>query len=532
VTWPEGPICGPCFTTAARNYGSCAFCGNERLLPGRSAAGQDICRDCAGITTNLDCDNCGREAERLRGGHCARCVLTGDLEQILKPHTPPDMRIKRLITELAAVPRPESIITWMRHPVTAALLTKIGSRELQLSHDAFDALPSSRSLEHLREMLVHHHMMPNRGDPRLARFETWLERRLETLQPAPAIHTPIEQFARWHHLRRLRENTDPTRNMDNATRCAKQEITEAGKFLRWLLDEHHATINDLQQGHLDTYLSEGTTTRTAVRNVIQWRARAGIARPFKTRYRTARTTPLASSRQRLELIKTVAEAEHVVLSTRIAALILLLYGTPVSKICELHTRRRQHDTGTNHDQRRGSPCTYTRSATPPVPRTPCSAGKPPHNEPPIRLALSRNPRRTTHLRTITNAAATQPWDRHPSVSKRCIARSRQGDRPRLPSRSPGLLHPGHEHPRRSRRRPNGHLPSDQKATRTARLTASAACGFELVEMRSPTDFTSSPSQLGMDLRTLTRGSSTSSRYPAPQMLHAGVTYFVLVTTAI
>ena len=64
-------------------------------------------------------------------------------------------------------------------------------------------------------------------------------------------------------------------------------------------------------------------------------ARAGIARPFKTRYRTARTTLLASSRQRLELIKTVADAEHVVLSTRIAALILLLYGTPVSKICEL-----------------------------------------------------------------------------------------------------------------------------------------------------------------------------------------------------
>jgi hypothetical protein len=67
-------------------------------------------------------------------------VLTGDLEQILKTHAPPDMRIKRLITELAAVPRPESIITWMRHPVTAALLTKVGTRELQLSHDAFNAL--------------------------------------------------------------------------------------------------------------------------------------------------------------------------------------------------------------------------------------------------------------------------------------------------------------------------------------------------------------------------------------------------------
>jgi hypothetical protein len=125
--------------------------------------------------------------------------------------------------------------------------------------------------------------------------------------------------------------------MDNATRCAKQEITEAGKFLRWPLDEHNTTINNLQQAHLDAYLCEGTTTRSKVRNFIQWRARAGIARPFKTRYRTVATTPLASSRQRLDLIKTVAEAEHVALSTRIAALILLLYGTPVSKICNSHS---------------------------------------------------------------------------------------------------------------------------------------------------------------------------------------------------
>jgi hypothetical protein len=183
VQWPEGPICCPCFTTAARTYGQCAFCGAERLLPGRSPSGQDLCRDCAAITTNMECDKCGREAERLRGGHCARCVVTADLEQILKPHTPPDMRITRLITELAAVPRPESILIWMRHPVTADLLAKIGRRELQLNHDAFDAMPPSRSLEHLREMLVHHHMMADRGDPRLARFETWLEKRLETLQP-------------------------------------------------------------------------------------------------------------------------------------------------------------------------------------------------------------------------------------------------------------------------------------------------------------------------------------------------------------
>lgn len=69
----------------------------------------------APASPELNCDTCGREGERLRGGQCERCVVTGDLEQILKPHTPPDLRVKRLVTELAAVPRPESIITWM-HP--------------------------------------------------------------------------------------------------------------------------------------------------------------------------------------------------------------------------------------------------------------------------------------------------------------------------------------------------------------------------------------------------------------------------------
>lgn len=245
------------------------------------------------------------------------------------------MRIKRLVVELAAVPRPESIITWMRQPATALLLTKIGTRELHLSHEAFNAEPPSRSLEHLREMLVSHRMMPDRGDRHLARFQRWLDQRLLTLHDTPAIATPIEQFARWHHLRRLLENTNTGSDMDNATRSAKQEITEAGKFLTWLLTEHRTAIDNLTQAQLDIYLSEGTTTRTLVRNFIQWRARTGIAPPLETRYRIARATPLASTRQRLDLIKHAVEADDVILSTRIAALLLLLFGTPVTRICEL-----------------------------------------------------------------------------------------------------------------------------------------------------------------------------------------------------
>jgi hypothetical protein len=42
----------------------------------------------------------------------------------------------------------------------------------------------------------------------------------------------------------------------------------------------------------------------------------------------------------------VAEADHVVLSTRIAGLILLLYGTPVRKIYWAHYLRVLNDSKT------------------------------------------------------------------------------------------------------------------------------------------------------------------------------------------
>lgn len=306
------------------------------MTPGRSPqGGQPICRDCAGITTALDCTKCGREAERLRGGHCARCVVAADLTAVLRPHDPPDLRLKRLLCELAAVSRPESIITWMRGKAAAELLKQIGDRDLALSHSAFDDLPPGRHVEHLREMLVELHILPDRGgDPLLARFEMWLDNRLEALADhPPEVRAALEPFARWHHLRRIRE--DRVRNVDNATRNAKQEITETGKFLIWLSDQHRATIDALTQDHIDEYFSSGTTTRTAARNFLQWRAKTGIGKRYDLRCREARQTPLVSSRERLELIRTVLESDTALLSHRIAALLFLLYAFPVRRIAEL-----------------------------------------------------------------------------------------------------------------------------------------------------------------------------------------------------
>lgn len=294
-------------------------------------------RTSAGITTDLTCANCGRETERFRGGHCIVCVLTADLNVLLKPNDPGDLRLKRLITVLTTVERPESIYTWLRTNggASSELLRRIGNREIALTHEAFDALPKTHAVEHLRAILTHNRMLPAQDDRQLAMFEQWLDERLHQLENSPEIHSPIERFAKWHHLRRLQSESSETKNMNYAMRNAKQEITEAGKFLRWLLDEHARTAATMGQVHIDEYLSEGPSTRKQIRNFVRYLHKERTVKGVDVPVRLAQTTPMLTQDERLEHIKMLIEAINVSESIRVAGLVFLLYGIPIGRLCML-----------------------------------------------------------------------------------------------------------------------------------------------------------------------------------------------------
>ncbi len=308
------------------------------MLPGRSTIGKHICRVCAGITTLLVCDRCNTEAERFRKGVCARCVVREELQLVLNPNSPPDLRLKRLVEILANSDRPESIYSWMNSRAAKQLLCVIGGREIELTHDAFDAYkPSPAAAGHLREILVHHGMLPSRQSLPFAQFERWLTKRLADLEECPDVHRPIERFARWHHLKNLRMKLDAgAQNLSTATLSAKQEITEAGKFLRWLLEEHGAIADNLQQAHIDQYLAGGTSTRKHIRNFVHW-LHPGRPRRRKVTvpYRAAKSTPMITQSQRIELVRNCLEFTQVALSTRVAGLISLLWAHPLVKIASL-----------------------------------------------------------------------------------------------------------------------------------------------------------------------------------------------------
>ena len=127
----------------------------------------------------------------------------------------------------------------------------------------------------------------------------------------------------------------PGKSLNTAVRSAKQEITETGKFLKWLYAEHGLAMQGLRQAHLNQYLGEGPTTRYAIRTFLVWQIKNKEIGRLEIPHRYAATKPLITQQQRLDLIRQCIESTGAPLSFRVAGLILLLFGQPVGKIAAL-----------------------------------------------------------------------------------------------------------------------------------------------------------------------------------------------------
>ena len=335
--WPEGGICGICFTTAMRTTGSCPRCHTQRLLPGPpSQQGGPRCADCAGITDDFHCQQCGYEGEIFRRGTCARCALRNELtEQLLTSHGPPGNRdaATRLIDSLCAVGRPESIFTWKRSPTVQGLLGGIGGGTIALTHEGLDALDAGRAVEHLRAILVNAQALPDR-DPHLAYFQRWIEAKLAPL-PGQIAH-PIKEFATWHHLRRIRGLAGKG-SLRGPVHSAKQEITETIKFLTWLDQTHGRTAATCTQQDVDAYLADGPTTRTLIRTFFVIARKTHLNRVVRIKARQAGQGPILTQEQRLQWIRELLTGTSESRPYRVAGVLLLLLAQPLVKVAAIRT---------------------------------------------------------------------------------------------------------------------------------------------------------------------------------------------------
>lgn len=333
ATWPEGRICFICFCEATRTYGTCPDCRQDGLLPGPvNDAGRATCSTCARIPYDFHCERCGNEAAHQRGRVCVRCALRDDLRGLLGGVST-DPALRDLIDALCAAERPESILVWKRSAKVQKLLSDLGDGTIPVSHEGLDTAPG-RPTEHLRALMQHHGLLPQR-DPYLPRFEQWVVAKLDGLPDQ--VRQPVEHFATWHHLRRIRAKADAGATTRGPIHSAKQEITETVKFLVWLHETYQRTAATCIQQDIDEWLATGPTTRSAIRTFFVIAKKTRLNTTVTVQHRSAKTSPSLSQDQRLAWIHELLTGTSDSLPYRVAGMLPLLYAQPLVKVVTLQT---------------------------------------------------------------------------------------------------------------------------------------------------------------------------------------------------
>lgn len=333
ATWPEGRVCFPCWFVAIHARGECPRCGVDRLLPGPADEnGRNVCGPCAGIVDDFQCGRCGAEAGHHRKNLCARCALRDDLH-VLLGGVPTDPTLAGLVDALCSAERPESVLIWKRSPKVQQFLRSLGDGSIAPTHEGLDSHPG-RVTEHLRALMQHNGLLPQR-DPWLPVFEQWIEAKLADLPIE--VRRPVERFATWHHLRRIREIELVGGQTRPSIRWSKQEITETAKFLLWLHQAYGRTAAECTKGDIDEWIAGGPTTRTAIRTFVVTTLPAFTGRTIAMDHRTARSTPTISQDQRLSWIRELLAGTSESLPYRVAGILILLYAQPLNRIAALRT---------------------------------------------------------------------------------------------------------------------------------------------------------------------------------------------------
>ena len=147
ANWPEGPVCGRCYTNALRRRGQCSSCGQERRLVDPPGPGSNRCASCAGVAVVHVCGRCGIEDKLYKPGLCPRCVLADRATDLLADDdgvVPAAMA--PIYVAIVGSPSALHALGWLLRGKSAALLTELVRTGVPPTHKMLDALPPTRAV--------------------------------------------------------------------------------------------------------------------------------------------------------------------------------------------------------------------------------------------------------------------------------------------------------------------------------------------------------------------------------------------------
>lgn len=343
---PHGRLCIGCRRRIHYHPAECPGCGEVRPLGYRDQHDRRVCAGCARQEASIfACPDCGREDHPYGSTRCARCILRERLTELLTDSgtggiaTP----LQPLFDTLMASERPQTTIYWLRRPpgVGPRLLRAMASGQMEISHAAFEALPSDRAHNYLRDLLAAIGIL-RPYEPAIARMTPWLDAKLAEL---PAEEARLaNRFARWRVLRRLRSRAERGELTKAMTERGRVEIIEAIRFLAWIR-QHGANIDTAGQEILDRYLVAHPSRVDTLGTFLNWLpTRPGRPKLELPTHRQAQPIVVVSDEDRWANVDLLLNDHTIRLYVRIAGLFTLLFAQPLTAICRM-SRNQVEDTG-------------------------------------------------------------------------------------------------------------------------------------------------------------------------------------------
>src|SRR6266702_3990022 len=291
----------------------CAKCGTTREPAARDGQGRPLCPYCL-VSDPVNLEDCVRCRRRQRLGE-----LLADGTGTVRPE------LHALHQALATASRPAAVLAWLSSSTPQAILTELAAGLRPLTHAALDELPASKSLVHLRSVLVATGALPAR-DEHFIQLERW------TTQAAAGRADPQEKeilhrYAAWHVLRRLRHRIRGTHATHRTASVPRRNITAAVTFLTWLT-ARGLTLASCPQGDLDEWTAAASISqRGPAGHFIRWARNQKLTSLSFPATRWAGPTRVIDAEGRWAQARQLLHDGTLKPEDRVAGLLVLLYAS-------------------------------------------------------------------------------------------------------------------------------------------------------------------------------------------------------------
>jgi hypothetical protein len=321
------PWCPAC----QRRSAACSACG--RLAPVASGTLTDpLCAGCTGPAPWAGCPVCS-DPGHPSPGQCARCLINRRLDELMggPGHALPS-GLQALRRDIAAAEHPVTAMRWLTKPSIAPVLSGLAAGRMPLTHQAFDDLPQSQALAHLRQTLAAVGALPGR-DEEMTRLEAFLAGLIDS-QHDTERRRLLHRYLIWHLVRRLRSRNDGRPVTRQQSRMIRRLARGAVAFLDWP-DARNLTLGSCQQADLDRWLADEEAVYRE--EAVRWARASKLTTGHLAAARWNGPAQLIDHQHRWDTARRLLHDGTLKPGDRLAGLLVLLYAQGATAISQMTT---------------------------------------------------------------------------------------------------------------------------------------------------------------------------------------------------